>query len=135
MNSIAPNPHPKELVNTPDFDGLSEEQELLATLAASNPHASSAVRTHAKSLLLINSGASVAQVAEKLVIRQHLVVALVHRFVKHGFCGAVLGAKATKANRLWLSLCPSSLPKVRLIGMARRKCSIDSLETSRHIQD
>jgi hypothetical protein len=119
------------LIDTLRFTGLSAEQELLATLAAQNPNAAPSVRLNAKSLLLLNEGATVAEVAQRLSVSHRLITSLITRFKIGGFCHAVLGTNSSQAGRIWLSLSPASPPQLMLLRGSRwRKCVIDTATPS-----
>lgn len=102
------------LLQTMHFTGLSGEQALLATLVSQNPATHPQIRRRARSLLLLNEGATVAEAARELGGSPRAVAAVVRRFVQGGFCQAVLGSHASRESRVWLTLSPSSRPRVRL---------------------
>jgi hypothetical protein len=113
------------------FSGLSVEQALLATLAAQNPAAAPSVRMNAKSLLLLNEGATVAEVAQTLSVSRRLITSLISRFKSGGFCHAVLGGHPSQARRIWLLLNPASPPQVIFQRTGRsRKRAIDTATPS-----
>ncbi len=121
----------KALMDTLRFTGLSGEQALLATLASQNPATSPSIRLHAKSLLLLNEGATVAEVSRQLSLSRRSISTLIWRFENCGFCTAVLGSHASQASRVWLSLSPASPPKVQFQRSGRsRKRTVDTATAS-----
>lgn len=101
------------LLETLNFTGLSGEQALLATIVSENPATDARVRKRAKSLLLLDEGATVSEVRRSTAISRRSLTELVHRFRTGGLCAALLGLHASAASRAWLTLSPSSAFRVQ----------------------
>jgi hypothetical protein len=115
------------LLQTIHFRGLSGEQALLTTLVSQNPATNSRVRARAKALLLLDEGATVIEAAAKTLMSRRSAFELIRRFRSGGLCHALLGAHASQEQRVWLSLSPSSPPRVHLkYRRSQAKRSIDS---------
>lgn len=104
----------QSLLQTLAFPGLSAEQSLLATIVCQNPATNNRVRKRARSLLLLNSGATSSEVSNSAAISRRSLGDLIQRFASGGLCAAILGDHASLENRTWLSLNPSSAPSVQL---------------------
>lgn len=102
------------LLQSLSFNGLSAEQALLATLVTQNPATDPRVRSRARSLLLLHDGATVAEAAQAARTSRRRIYDLIRRFRKGGLCHALLGIHASQERRVWLTLSPSSQPRVRL---------------------
>lgn len=96
------------------FPGLSDEQALITALVSQNPAANERLRSRARTLLLLNDGATPAEVTHDTHTSQRSVLDLIHRFRKGGLCQALLGTRATSAGRAWLTLSPEGPPRVHL---------------------
>ena len=104
----------QSLIQTLLFTGLSAEQSLLATIVCQNPATDSRVRKRAQSLLLLDGGASSAEVSSSTAMSRRSLAELIQRFRTGGLCAAILGAHASRKRRAWLTLSPSSAPRVQL---------------------
>lgn len=102
------------LLETLNFTGLSGEQALLATIVSENPYTDPHVSQRAKSLLLLDRGATASEVRHSIAISRRSLVDLIHRFRTGGLCAALLGLHASHARRAWLTLSPSTPPRVKL---------------------
>jgi hypothetical protein len=102
------------LLQSMSFKGLSDEQALLASLVSQNPATDLQVRSRARSLLLLHDGATVAEVAQATGTSRRRIFNLILRFHAGGLCHALLGIHASQERRIWLSLSPSSPPRVHL---------------------
>lgn len=102
------------LLETLNFTGLSGEQALLATIVSENPYTDPHVSQRAKSLLLLDGGATASEVRRSIAISHRSLVDLIHRFRTGGLCAALLGLHASHARRAWLTLSPSTPPRVKL---------------------
>lgn len=107
------------------FKGLSGEQALLAATVSKNTAAESRVRRRAMSLLLLHRGSSPDEVISITGLSSRSLVDMIQRFLTHGFCAAVLGNRASLKHQTWLTLRPSSPPRVRLQTRASVKRAID----------
>ena len=115
------------LLQTPSFTGLSPEQSLLATLVSQNPATDRRVRQRAQSLLLLDGGATTAEVSNSTAVSQRSLMELIQRLRTGGLCAALLGAHASRERRAWLTLSPSSAPHVHLqTHSSRVKRVVDS---------
>ncbi|MBK8091092.1 MAG: helix-turn-helix domain-containing protein [Verrucomicrobiaceae bacterium] len=103
------------------FTGLSYEQTLLATIVSENSKIDPKVRQRAKSLLLLDDGATADEVCRSLSISPRRLAELIHRFRTGGLCEALLGWQVSQASRVWLTLTPSSPPQVQLQPISRIK--------------
>lgn len=104
----------QSLLQTLAFDGLSAEQSLLAAIVSQNPTTDRRVRQRAQSLLLLDGGATSAEVSSRTSISRRSLGSLIQRFSKGGLCAAILGVHASPQRRAWLTLSPSSAPRVQL---------------------
>jgi len=102
------------LLETLQFTGLSGEQALLATIVSENPFTDPHVCQRAKSLLLLDGGATASEVRRRAAISRRSLVDLIHRFRVGGLCAALLGLHASQARRAWLTLSPSTPPRVQI---------------------
>ncbi|MDB6003544.1 MAG: hypothetical protein JWR15_531 [Prosthecobacter sp.] len=102
------------LLETLHFTGLSGEQVLLATIVSENPFSDPHVSQRAKSLLLLDGGATAAEVRRSVAMSRRSLADLIQRFRTGGLCAALLGLHASQARRAWLTLSPSSQPRVQL---------------------
>lgn len=119
------------LLDTLHFTGLSGEQALLATIVSENPTTDPKVRQRAKSLLLLDGGATAAEVRRNLSISPRSLAELIQRFSSGGLCDALLGSHASQASRVWLTLSPASPPQVRFQPANRlRKRVVDTATPS-----
>ncbi len=107
------------LLETLNFTGLSGEQALLATIVSENPFTDPYVSQRAKSLLLLDRGATASEVRHSVAISRRSLVDLIHRFRTGGLCAALLGLHASQARRAWLTLSPSSPPRVQIQPASR----------------
>ncbi len=101
------------LLETLKFTGLSGEQALLATIVSENPSTDARVRKRARSLLLLDEGATASEVRRSTAISRNSLTELVQRFRTGGLCAALLGLHASAASRAWLTLSPSSALRVQ----------------------
>jgi hypothetical protein len=101
------------LLETLHFTGLSGEQALLATIVSENPSTDSRVRKRARSLLLLDEGATALEVRRSTAISRRSLTELVQRLRTSGLCAALLGLHASAASRAWLTLSPSSALRVQ----------------------
>jgi hypothetical protein len=104
----------QSLMQTLILTGLSEEQSLLATIVCQNPSTDSRVRQRAQSLLLLDGGATSAEVSSSTAMSRRSLAELIQRFRTGGLCAAILGSHASPKRRAWLTLSPSSAPRVHL---------------------
>lgn len=115
------------LLQTIHFPGLSGEQALLATLVSQNPATNNRVRTRARALLVLDEGATVIEAAAITLMSRRSVIELIRRFRSGGLNHALLGIHASQEDRVWLSLSPSSPPRVHLKYLrSRARRLIDS---------
>jgi|GEM_PF-2629493 len=104
----------QSLLQTLCFTGLSAEQSLLATIVSQNPATDRRIRQRAQSLLLLDGGATSAEVSSSTAMSRRSLADLIQRFRTGGLCAAILGAHASRQRRVWLTLSPSSAPRVHL---------------------
>ena len=129
----------QSLMQTLIFTGLSAEQSLLATIVCQNPATDRRVRQRAQSLLLLDGGATSAEVSSSTAMSRRSLAELIQRFRTGGLCAAILGSHASPKRRAWLTLSPSSAPRVHLQHLpASTKRVIDNgrqaaISTTNHI--
>ncbi len=102
------------LLETLNFTGLSGEQALLATIVSENPFTDPHVSQRARSLLLLDGGATASEVTHSVAISRRSLVDLIQRFRTGGLCAALLGLHASQARRAWLTLSPATPPRVQI---------------------
>lgn len=102
------------LLETLHFTGLSGEQALLATIVSENPFSDPHVSQRARSLLLLDGGATASEVRHSIAISRRSLADLIQRFRTGGLCAALLGLHSSQARRAWLTLSPSASPRVKI---------------------
>ena len=107
------------LRETLNFTGLSGEQALLATIVSENPFIDPHVSQRARSLLLLDGGATASEVSHSVAISRRSLTDLIQRFRTGGLCAALLGLHASQARRVWLTLSPATPPRVQLHPVGR----------------
>lgn len=113
------------------FPGLSDEQALITALVSQNPSINKRLRDRARSLLLLNDGATPAEVTQDTSTSRRSILDLISRFRSGGLQHALLGLRASHKERVWLTLSPSSAPSVQLARpVIKKKHMIDSRESS-----
>ncbi|MBB5033783.1 helix-turn-helix domain-containing protein [Prosthecobacter vanneervenii] len=120
----------QSLLQTLAFTGLSAEQSLLATIVSQNPTTDRRVRQRAQSLLLLDGGATSAEVSSRTSMSRRSLGDLIQRFRTGGLCAAILGAHASPQRRAWLTLSPSSAPRVQLQRQPSARRAIPSTEAA-----
>ena len=78
------------LLETLNFTGLSGEQALLATIVSENPFTDPHVSQRARSLLLLDGGATASEVRHSVAISRRSLTDLIQRFRTGGLCAALL---------------------------------------------
>ena len=70
----------QSLLQTLFFTGLSAEQSILATIVCQNPATDRRVRQRAQSLLLLDGGATSAEVSNRTAMSRRSLAELIQRF-------------------------------------------------------
>lgn len=93
---------------------MSAEQMVLTSFVSRNPWAGLRVRQRAEALQLLHDQVKAGEIAGKTGLSSKAVRRLASRFNQGGLCTALLGNAASRERRVWLLLCPSRPPLVKL---------------------